>query len=233
MNIDGLEEFIGWIASFFTVCFYIYLIYPCIKIIREKSFFEENLVIDLSTFQINSFLWHIYGDMIFCDQIKISYMIGSVISYILMIVVFANQIKKYDFNSIKNAVIIAFCSWGIYNSFNHKIDDEYLSGKFCIYFSIVFYLNPVCVIFNVLVNEDTDIIQIYKVIIYFLSSIFWLAYGIIIWDYYIKVLNSIGALISFIHILLYIIYKKKDPDLTQIKKKKKKEVLNQMLKCKI
>jgi hypothetical protein len=232
MNIDGLEEFIGWIASFFTVCFYIYLIYPCIKTIREKSFFEENLVIDLSTFQINSFLWHIYGDMIFCDQIKISYMIGSVISYILMIIVFANQIKKYDFNSIKNAVIIAFCSWGMYNSFNHKIDDEYLSGKFCVYFSIVFYLNPVCVIFNVFVNEDNGIIQIYKVIIYFLSSIFWLAYGIIIWDYYIKVLNSIGALISFTHILLYIIYKKKNPDLTQIKKKKKKEVLNTILKYK-
>jgi hypothetical protein len=71
-----------------------------------------------------------------------------------MIIVFANQIKKYDFNSIKNAVIIAFCSWGMYNSFNHKIDDEYLSGKFCVYFSIVFYLNPVCVIFNVFVNED-------------------------------------------------------------------------------
>ena len=222
MNIDGLEELIGWIGAFFTVCFYLYLIYPCVKTIREKSFFEENLVIDLSTYQINSFLWHIYGDMIFCDQIKISNMIGSVISYILMIIVFMNQVKKYVFSSIKNVVIIIFCSWGIYNSFNHKIEDEYLSGKFCLYFSIVFYLNPVCVIFNVILNEDTGMIQIYKVIIYFLSSIFWLAYGIIIWDYYLKVLNSIGAIISFMHILLYIIYKKKVPEVIQTKKKEKK-----------
>ena len=222
MNIDGLEELIGWIGAFFTVCFYLYLIYPCVKIIREKSFFEENLVIDLSTYQINSFLWHIYGDMIFCDQIKISNMIGSVISYILMIIVFMNQVKKYVFSSIKNVVIIIFCSWGIYNSFNHKIEDEYLSGKFCLYFSIVFYLNPVCVIFNVILNEDTGMIQIYKVIIYFLSSIFWLAYGIIIWDYYLKVLNSIGAIISFMHILLYIIYKKKVSEVNQTKKKEKK-----------
>jgi uncharacterized protein with PQ loop repeat len=222
MNIDGLEELIGWIGAFFTVCFYLYLIYPCVKTIREKSFFEENLVIDLSTYQINSFLWHIYGDMIFCDQIKISNMIGSVISYILMIIVFMNQVKKYVFSSIKNVVIIIFCSWGIYNSFNHKIEDEYLSGKFCLYFSIVFYLNPVCVIFNVILNEDTDMIQIYKVIIYFLSSIFWLAYGIIIWDYYLKVLNSIGAIISFMHILLYIIYKKKVQEVNQTKKKEKK-----------
>ena len=222
MNIDGLEELIGWIGAFFTVCFYLYLIYPCVKTIREKSFFEENLVIDLSTYQINSFLWHIYGDMIFCDQIKISNMIGSVISYILMIIVFMNQVKKYVFSSIKNVVIIIFCSWGIYNSFNHKIEDEYLSGKFCLYFSIVFYLNPVCVIFNVILNEDTGMIQIYKVIIYFLSSIFWLAYGIIIWDYYLKVLNSIGAIISFMHILLYIIYKKKVQEVNQTKKKEKK-----------
>jgi hypothetical protein len=222
MNIDGLEELIGWIGAFFTVCFYLYLIYPCVKTIREKSFFEENLVIDLSTYQINSFLWHIYGDMIFCDQIKISNMIGSVISYILMIIVFMNQVKKYVFSSIKNVVIIIFCSWGIYNSFNHKIEDEYLSGKFCLYFSIVFYLNPVCVIFNVILNEDTGMIQIYKVIIYFLSSIFWLAYGIIIWDYYLKVLNSIGAIISFMHILLYIIYKKKVTEVNQTKKKEKK-----------
>jgi hypothetical protein len=223
MNIDGFEEHIGWIGALFTVCFYLYLIYPCVKTIKEKSFFEENLVIDLSTFQINSFLWHIYGDMIFCDQIKISYMIGSVISYILMIIVFINQIKKYLFNSIKNIVIIIFCSWGIFNSFNHKIDDEYLSGKFCLYFSFVFYLNPCCTIFNAVLNEDIDMIQIYKVIIYFLSSIFWLAYGIIIWDYYIKVLNLIGALISFLHILLYIIYKKKAPELTQIQNKKKEK----------
>ena len=222
MNIDGFEEFIGWIGAIFTVCFYLYLIYPCVKTIREKSFFEENLVIDLSTFQINSFLWHIYGDMIFCDQIRISYMIGSIISYILMIIVFIKQMKIYVFNSIKNVVIIIFCSWGIYNSFNHKIDDENLSGKFCLYFSIVFYLNPVCVIFTVLLNEDPSIIQIYKVIIYFLSSIFWMAYGIIIWDYYIKVLNSIGAFVSFIHILLYIIYRKKVPELSQINKKEKK-----------
>jgi hypothetical protein len=223
VNSDGFEEYIGWIGALFKVCFYLYVIYPCVKTIKEKSFFEEKLVIDLSTFQINSFLWHIYGDMIFCDQIKISYMVGSVISYILMIIVFINQIKKYLFNSIKNIVIIIFCSWGIFNSFNHKIDDEYLSGKFCLYFSFVFYLNPCCTIFNAVLNEDIDMIQIYKVIIYFLSSIFWLAYGIIIWDYYIKVLNLIGALISFLHILLYIIYKKKAPELTQIQNKKKEK----------
>lgn len=83
---DKVEECCGWVGACLTVCFYLSPVLPFINVLKKKLYFEDAPGVYVTTCYVNSFIWYIYGDMIFSDQIKYSNFIAACVSLCLMVI---------------------------------------------------------------------------------------------------------------------------------------------------
>ena len=60
------------------------------------------------------------------------------------------------------------------------------------------------------------LIHFHTTAIYFVSSLLWLAYGVITKDFFMVITNSMAAVISMIQIVIYINYERKYPAISTI-----------------
>ena len=73
---DTVQEYLGWAACGISVLYYIAPIFPFLQVLKGKLNFEDTPGVFVTTCYINTFIWYIYGDMIFSDQVNYSNMVA-------------------------------------------------------------------------------------------------------------------------------------------------------------
>ena len=208
---DKLEDICGWVAACLTVCYYLAPVLPFINVLKGKLYFEDTPGVCVTTCYVNCFVWYIYGDMIFSDQIKYANCISAGVSLCLMVIYLIYELKKYLIDSILNALILITGTWAVYRALTIIIDDDRIVGKICIGTSIVVFLTPVQVVYRVIKEKNYILIPIYSAWVYLCACTIWIVYGIMITDVYVVCPNVMGAILSCVQIVIYLNYKKKYP----------------------
>ena len=208
---DSLQEGVGWGAACLTVLYHLAPIEPFLRVLRGKLNFEDTPGVFVTTCYVNCFVWYVYGDMIFSDQIKYSYLVASCISLLLMVIYLIYELRKYLVDSILNALIIITGTWAVYRALTIIIDDDRIVGKICIGTTLVVFLTPIQTLYKVIKEKNYILIPFYSAIVYLFASIVWVVYGVMITEFYIVAPNAAGIIISLIQIFIYLNFKRKYP----------------------
>ena len=213
---DTLQESIGWLAGCFNVRFYLTPTFNFIKVLKGKVNFEESPGVYVTTCYVNCFIWFIYGDMIFSDQVKISNMIAALINLIFMLIYLAFELRKYFVDAILNTLILITGSWACYRALTIVIDDDRVVGDICIGTTIIIFISPIQILYKVFKEKNYNIIPVFSAIIYLLTCLFWFVYAIFIKDFYLAFPNLLGIILSAVEIAVYINCKRRYPGIGEI-----------------
>ena len=208
---DIVQEAVGWICCGLTVLYYSA---PCLQfldVLKGKMNFEESPGVFVTTCYVNCFIWYIYGDMIFSDQIKYAHFISACISLLMMAIYLIFELKKYLVDSILNALILITGSWAVYRALTIIIDDDRIVGKICFATSFIVYLTPISIVYKVIREKNFLIIPKISACIFLLASIGWIVFGVLISDIYVVCPHAFGAILSLIQIIIFLNFKKKYP----------------------
>ena len=208
---DTIQEVIGWAAAGLTVLYYLAPVEPFLRVLKGRLNFEDTPGVFVTCCYINCFVWYLYGDMVFSDQIKFSNLIASCISLILLIIYLAYELKKYLADSILNALLIITGTFAVYRGLTIIIDDDGIVGKICVGTTIIVFLTPIQILYKVIKEKNYILIPFKSSFIYLFASIAWIAYGILIIDYYLIFAHSVGIILSCIQIIVFLNYKRKFP----------------------
>ena len=213
---DTLQESIGWLAGCFNLCFYLTPTFNFIKVLKGKVNFEESPGVYVTTCYVNCFIWFIYGDMIFSDQVKISNMIAALINLIFMLIYLAFELRKYFVDAILNTLILITGSWACYRALTIVIDDDRVVGDICIGTTIIIFISPIQILYKVFKEKNYNIIPVFSAIIYLFTCLFWFVYAIFIKDFYLAFPNLLGIILSAVEIAVYINCKRRYPGIGEI-----------------
>lgn len=213
---DTLQESIGWLAGCFNICFYLTPTFNFIKVLKGKVNFEESPGVYVTTCYVNCFIWFIYGDMIFSDQVKISNMIAALINLIFMLIYLAFELRKYFVDAILNTLILITGSWACYRALTIVIDDDRVVGDICIGTTIIIFISPIQILYKVFKEKNYNIIPVFSAIIYLFTCLFWFVYAIFIKDFYLAFPNLLGIILSAVEIAVYINCKRRYPGIGEI-----------------
>ena len=213
---DTLQESIGWLAGCFNVCFYLTPTFNFIKVLKGKVNFEESPGVYVTTCYVNCFIWFIYGDMIFSDQVKISNIIAALINLIFMLIYLAFELRKYFVDAILNTLILITGSWACYRALTIVIDDDRVVGDICIGTTIIIFISPIQILYKVFKEKNYNIIPVFSAIIYLFTCLFWFVYAIFIKDFYLAFPNLLGIILSAVEIAVYINCKRRYPGIGEI-----------------
>ena len=215
MEIIIIQDILGWAGAVLAVLSFASLIFPYVNVLRGKLNFEDTPSIFLTTSYINYCCWYLYGDMIFSDQIKYSYLIGAGINFILMIVYLSYEIRKYLFDTILNAVILIAGTRTLYRAITIIIYDDRFCGRICIGTSCLMFFSPFKITYKVIKEKNYILIPYINCFLVLLSSICWVIYGIFIDEFYVIFPNCIAIILSLIQIIIYFIFKRKFPIISE------------------
>ena len=208
---DTVQECFGWIAASLIICFYLTPIIPFINVLKGKLNFEDAPGVYVTCCYVNCFIWYIYGDMIFSDQVKISNCISAGICLMLMLIYLGYELKKYLIDSILNTLILVTGSWAVYRALTIVIDDDRVVGDICIGTTLIIFIFPLQIMYKVFKEKNYNLIPVLSSIIYLFSCLFWFLYAIFIKDFYLAFPNILGVILSSSEIALYLNCKKKYP----------------------
>ena len=205
------QESFGWAAVGLTVISFLTPAFPFLNVIKGKLNFEDAPIISVTSCYVNYFCWYVYGDMIFSDQLKYGYLIGSCIFGLLIVIYLIFEIRKYLVDTVLNALILITGTWALYRALTIIIDDDRVVGKICIGTAIIVYVQPMQILYKVIKEKNYAFISIYNCYLSFLYSVCWLVYGIFITDFYVVFPYAVGFILSLVQIVVYLNYKKKYP----------------------
>ena len=205
------QESFGWAAVGLTVISFLTPAFPFLNVIKGKLNFEDAPIISVTSCYVNYFCWYVYGDMIFSDQLKYGYLIGSCIFGLLIVIYLIFEIRKYLVDTVLNALILITGTWALYRALTIIIDDDRVVGKICIGTAIIVYVQPMQILYKVIKEKNYAFISIYNCYLSFLYSVCWLVYGIFITDFYVVFPYAVGIILSLVQIVVYLNYKKKYP----------------------
>ena len=208
---DTIQESIGWIAGCFNICFYLKPIFNFIKVLKGQVNFEESPGVYVTCCYVNCFIWFIYGDMIFSDQVKVSNMIAALINLIFMLIYLAFELRKYFVDAILNTLILITGSWACYRALTIVIDDDRVVGGLCIGSTVIIFISPIQILYKVIKEKNYNIIPVFSAIIFLLTCLFWFVYAIFIKDFYLAFPNVLGIVVSSVEIAVYINCKRRYP----------------------
>ena len=208
---EQTQESFGWAAVGLTVISFLTPVFPFLNVIKGKLNFEDAPIISVTSCYVNYFCWYVYGDMIFSDQLKYGYLIGSCIFGLLIVIYLIFEIRKYLVDTVLNALILITGTWALYRALTIIIDDDRVVGKICIGTAIIVYVQPMQILYKVIKEKNYAFISIYNCYLSFLYSVCWLVYGIFITDFYVVFPYAVGIILSLVQIVVYLNYKKKYP----------------------
>ena len=208
---DSMQEYVGWTAACINVLYYLAPIEPFLRVLRGKLSFEDTPGVFVTTCYVNSFVWYIYGDMIFSDQIKYSYLIAACISLLLIVIYLIYELRKYLVDSILNALILITGTWAVYRALTIIVDDDRIIGKICIATTLVVFLTPIQILYKVIKDKNYILIPFYSDIVYLIASIIWVVYGVMLAEFYVVFPNAVGIIMSLVQIIVYLNFKRKYP----------------------
>lgn len=210
-----MENFdFGWAASGLTIILNILPIVSFINFCSKKSNFDNIPASKIFTNYANCLIWFFYGTIIFNSSIRISNMIGAIISLILIIIYLIYEFKRYLFDCILNCIIMIIGTLASFEWFSHIILDNNIVGKICLTICFISILTQVPDVYNGIKDKNYLLIRVNYSIIAFPTCFCWIVVGFIINDNYVLIANLIGIISSIIQILLYTYYKKESSIIT-------------------
>ena len=208
---DTLQECFGWVASCLNICFYLTPVVPFINVLKGKLNFEDTPGVYVTCCYVNCFIWYIYGDMIFSDQVKISNCISAIICLVFILIYLAYELKKYTIDSVLNTLILITGSWAVYRALTIVIDDDRVVGDIAIGTTLIIFISPIQIMYKVFKEKNYNLIPVLAAIIYLFSCLFWFLYAIFIKDFYLAFPHVLGVILAASEIGLYLNCKKKYP----------------------
>jgi len=205
------QESFGWAAVGLSIISFLNPVFPFLNVIKGKLNFEDAPIVSVTSCYVNYFCWYVYGDMIFSDQLKYGYLVGSCIFGLLIIIYLIFEIRKYLVDTILNALILITGTWALFRALTIIIDDDRVVGKICIGTTCIIYIQTVQLIYRVIKEKNYVFIHIYNCYASFLACVCWLVYGIFITDFYVVFPYAIGIILTLVQIVIYLNYKKKYP----------------------
>jgi hypothetical protein len=212
---DKIQEISGWGAAGLTICSFIFPVFPYLNVIRGKLNYEDTPSFFVITSYVNYFCMYVYGDMVFSDQVKYCYIIGSCVNCLLMVIYLIYEIRRYLVDSILNALIIITGTWALYRCLTIMIDDDRTVGKICILTFFIVFITPIQILYRVLKERNYNLIPIYNCWLSLCFSICWVVYAVYLSDFYILFPYIIFIIISLAEIVVYINLSRKYPAIGQ------------------
>ena len=212
---DKVQEISGWLAMAVTTCSFLFPVFPYLNVLRGRMNYEDTPSFFVISSYINYFCMYVYGDLVFSDQVKYCYLVGSIINCVLMVIYLVYEIRRYLVDTILNALILITGTWALYRCLTIIIDDDRIVGKICILTFCVVFITPVQILYRVLKERNYNLIPIYNCWVSLCFSSLWIVYAIFISDFYILFPNIINIILSLAQIAVYINLSRKYPAIGQ------------------
>ena len=212
---DKVQEISGWLAMAVTTCSFLFPVFPYLNVLRGRMNYEDTPSFFVISSYINYFFMYVYGDLVFSDQVKYCYLVGSIINCVLMVIYLVYEIRRYLVDTILNALILITGTWALYRCLTIIIDDDRIVGKICILTFFVVFITPVQILYRVLKERNYNLIPIYNCWVSLCFSSLWIVYAIFISDFYILFPNIINIILSLAQIAVYINLSRKYPAIGQ------------------
>jgi len=212
---DKAQEIIGWAALCVNICSFLFPVFPYLNVLRGKMNYEDTPSFFVITSYINYFCMYCYGDLVFSDQVKYCYLVGSIINCILMVIYLVYEIRKFLVDTILNALILITGTWALYRCLTIIIDDDRVVGKICVGTFFIVSVTPCQILYRVLRERNYNLIPIYNCWVGLCYSALWIVYSIFISDFYILCPNIIKVILSMAQIAVYINFSRKYPAIGQ------------------
>ena len=212
---DKVQEISGWLAMAVTTCSFLFPVFPYLNVLRGRMNYEDTPSFFVISSYINYFCMYVYGDLVFSDQVKYCYLVGSIINCVLMVIYLVYEIRRYLVDTILNALILITGTWALYRCLTIIIDDDRIVGKICILTFFVVFITPVQILYRVLKERNYNLIPIYNCWVSLCFSSLWIVYAIFISDFYILFPNIINIILSLAQIAVYINLSRKYPAIGQ------------------
>ena len=103
-DMDDYNEMLAWVAACLTMIFYFPKIAPFINVLQGIKNFEDTPKVYTVIIYLNSLFWFLYGNLLFSDQMKFSYMISCILCLISMGIYLIFEIKKDFVDMILNLI---------------------------------------------------------------------------------------------------------------------------------
>ena len=212
---DKVQEISGWLAMAVTTCSFLFPVFPYLNVLRGRMNYEDTPSFFVISSYINYFCMYVYGDLVFSDQVKYCYLVGSIINCVLMVIYLVYEIRRYLVDTILNALILITGTWALYRCLTIIIDDDRIVGKICVLAFFVVFITPVQILYRVLKERNYNLIPIYNCWVSLCFSSLWIVYAIFISDFYILFPNIINIILSLAQIAVYINLSRKYPAIGQ------------------
>ena len=212
---DKVQEISGWLAMAVTTCSFLFPVFPYLNVLRGRMNYEDTPSFFVISSYINYFCMYVYGDLVFSDQVKYCYLVGSIINCVLMVIYLVYEIRRYLVDTILNALILITGTWALYRCLTIIIDDDRIVGKICVLTFFVVFITPVQILYRVLKERNYNLIPIYNCWLSLCFSSLWIVYAIFISDFYILFPNIINIILSLAQIAVYINLSRKYPAIGQ------------------
>ena len=212
---DKVQEISGWLAMAVTTCSFLFPVFPYLNVLRGRMNYEDTPSFFVISSYINYFCMYVYGDLVFSDQVKYCYLVGSIVNCVLMVIYLVYEIRRYLVDTILNALILITGTWALYRCLTIIIDDDRIVGKICVLTFFVVFITPVQILYRVLKERNYNLIPIYNCWLSLCFSSLWIVYAIFISDFYILFPNIINIILSLAQIAVYINLSRKYPAIGQ------------------
>ena len=206
-----MENFnFGWASFALTFILSLLPIVSFLNFYSKRTTFDSIPASRIFTNYANCLFWFYYGSIVFDHLIRISNMIGSITSFLYIILYLMFEIRKYFLDAFLNFIIIIFGTISTYDYFEHINMDDKLVGKLSLLVSIISSSTKMPYIYRSYKKKNHMLIPVNYAIISFPTYLCWIIYGLIISDKYIIISYLIGIIVSVIQLLAYSFYKNKN-----------------------
>ena len=204
---DLMQELIGWTAFGFSLIFYINPFHKFYNLFKEKISIEETPIGLVSLSYISCFCWYIYSDMLSCNPIKISNLVGTVINGFWIIIYLYYEIKEYLKDAILNALITISGSYLIYLVLDTIIENDETVGKICIGVVCILCIFQIRTIFKTLAEKNLIYIDINHSWLTLTTVTLWGIYGYMVNELYVVFPQVLFGSMAIAEITIFAHYK--------------------------
>lgn len=209
---DAIQETCGWIGCAVNLFFFVTPVMPFVNVLKGNLNFEDSPGIYVTISYINCLCWYTYGELTFSDQMRISYIIGTIINLILLIIYLFYEIRKYIFDTIINILLLSTGTYSFYVGLTVILDDDQVAAKFCNAASLLYFFYPVRTIYKVIIHKSYHLISVKYHLISIFNDFCWSVYGVLILENLLAFPHLVNIILSLIQIYIYKIYKEKFPE---------------------
>ena len=202
-----IKYIFAWIAAFLSMPIFTSPGIQFLNVFRKRINYEETPTFLIGTIYCNCLAWYAYGDLIFSKPLITCSFLGLCFTSLYIIIYLFYEIKKYLFDVILNIIIIFSGTGAVYRTLTIILPDTAIVGKVCVLTSLISLMHPLYLICKVFKEKNYKLISLMVSQFTILSSIFWIIYGFLEWDFYIVCPNIFNVFVAIIQIFVRKNYK--------------------------